>query len=276
MLEVISYAGLKNGPTTLILGSIHGDEICGTYAIDSLIEDIRLWKQVIERWKIILIPRANKNAYDRNVRQVEYNLNRIFGPRELLSNEHSIAKRIEEEIKKADFVVDLHSMPKGEAPFSFLEAPHSIAREFVEYISPEYIVTWWDKLYANTEDIDTVTYAISQWIPGVTIECGNHLGEMPKAVARSIVHDTLVFFGHTLEEKHETRNKIFLEVTNVFYKTKQWALTQDYSNFDPIKHWDILATTENWDILAPYDGVMIMPSPNAQEWQEWFYIAKYI
>ena len=110
MIEVTCFESVHSWPNILILGSIHGDEKCGSVAIDEAIQNFQSGKWALKKWKITFIPRANRAAYDRDVRQVEYNLNRIFDSHQNISKEHQIAKLLEKHIENADYVIDLHSV----------------------------------------------------------------------------------------------------------------------------------------------------------------------
>lgn len=66
--------GAKNGPTIMVLGGTHGDEIAGWRAAEQLLS------ASINCGKLVVIPRANIRAVKQNVREVakEGNLNRAY------------------------------------------------------------------------------------------------------------------------------------------------------------------------------------------------------
>lgn len=194
MIEITRFSALEDGPHILIIGSIHGDEKCGTIAIEDAIEKFHneTWKT--KNGTITFLPRANYEAFRQNTRQIAYNLNRIFGEREIISTEHKVAKKIEKYILEADYVIDLHSVYTGDTPFVFLESEDETMKNFAKKISVPYIMTGWDKIYAETTDVDTVTFANQNGIPGVTIECGSHKTDESIRVAKAIIHEALEFF----------------------------------------------------------------------------------
>lgn len=178
----------------MILGSIHGNEKCGTIAIDDAIKNFQNGKWKLKKGKITFIPRANREAYDADVRQIDYNLNRIFGAREILSTEHAVAKNLEKYIENADFVVDLHSVHSGDTPFVFLDSDDKNAKNFCENLSLPCIMTGWNEIYADQHEKDTISFAISRGVQGVTIECGSHKNDESNEVAKKIIAETLEFF----------------------------------------------------------------------------------
>ena len=144
MIEVTCFESVHSWPNILILGSIHGDEKCGSVAIDEAIQNFQSGKWALKKWKITFIPRANRAAYDRDVRQVEYNLNRIFDSHQNISKEHQIAKLLEKHIENADYVIDLHSVYSGDTPFVFLDSDGEVMKNLWASLSLPYMITGWN------------------------------------------------------------------------------------------------------------------------------------
>jgi len=103
MLEVYTIEGKEPGPIVLIVGGIHGDEVSTIEAADEYT------KAKIEKGTLIVVPRANRPAIDKNVRLVNKDMNRVFfdqGAEDLY--EYKIAAKIKELVEKADLVLNLH------------------------------------------------------------------------------------------------------------------------------------------------------------------------
>lgn len=236
MIETISFESTNSGPHILMLGSIHGDEKCGTVAIDDAISKFRSGEWEILAGKITFLPRANLAAYNADKRFIEYNLNRIFGPREIISEEHKVAKMIEKHIQDADYLIDFHSVYSGDTPFVFIETPDETMRNLTKKISVPYIMTGWDKIYEATDDVDTVTFSNSVGTPGITVECGSHKTEESIIVAKTVLRESLEFFGiiasKNLQKSHE--NKDFIEVKELFRRPENAEFVKNWKNFDKI------------------------------------------
>jgi predicted deacylase len=111
MIEIISIKGEQPGKKLLILGAIHGNETCGTYAIQEIIQKINEHKIIIKRGSISCIPICNPKAYKAGQRYIEKNLNRtITYHKNPLWYEDLLANEIIKQIKKCDYILDLHSM----------------------------------------------------------------------------------------------------------------------------------------------------------------------
>ena len=97
----------KKGPVILIEAGIHGDEIAGHLAMDSLLNKIH----EVDRGVLILFPRMNKPACDANKRFLNIDLNLVFpGDTTKPEYEHSLAYDIFRMIgnEKVEYVITLH------------------------------------------------------------------------------------------------------------------------------------------------------------------------
>ncbi|WP_417696975.1 succinylglutamate desuccinylase/aspartoacylase domain-containing protein [Psychromonas sp.] len=100
----------KPGPTTLVLGGVHGDEYEGPIAIENIITSIDLDKL---NGRLILLPATNVTAVMSGTRLTPedgLNLNRVFPGNANGSLTQRIANIITQDlIPLADHVIDLHS-----------------------------------------------------------------------------------------------------------------------------------------------------------------------
>jgi len=103
MLEVYTVEGKEKGPVVLIIGGIHGDE---TSTIEAAEE---YTKAKIEKGTLIVIPKANRPAVTKNVRMLDYDMNRLFAEQEALdSYEYKVVAKIKDFVGQADLVINLH------------------------------------------------------------------------------------------------------------------------------------------------------------------------
>ncbi|MFO0387775.1 MAG: succinylglutamate desuccinylase/aspartoacylase family protein, partial [bacterium] len=63
MLRIHQCLGLAPGPRVLILGAVHGNEICGTRAIERVLREIDDGSLKIERGSVTFVPVTNPLAY---------------------------------------------------------------------------------------------------------------------------------------------------------------------------------------------------------------------
>lgn len=101
--------GVKDGPTVFITAALHGDEINGTGAIRSLIQDETFYPLC---GAVILVPVLNMLGFDRHSRYLpdRRDLNRAFPGTKSGSLASRMAARIFEEIvQRSDIGIDLHT-----------------------------------------------------------------------------------------------------------------------------------------------------------------------
>lgn len=274
MIEAHTFVSPDEWKRLLVLGSVHGDEVCGTQAIEQTVSNILAGDMNIRSGSVTFIPRANLDAYRTGTRFVQYNLNRLFGPRPVDSREHQIAKSIEPYIREADFLLDLHSLHEWDDPFVFLESPVPQAREFVENVHIPHVVVGWETLYANTSDMDTVAYATSVGVPGVTVECWQH--KDPNSVIHAVRAITTALqmcwnIPFTISTRPE---KVFVRACEIVYRPEGANFTRQWKNFDVVRAGELIGTSLGGAVshYAPYDGYILIPKPTGVAWEEWYYL----
>ena len=83
-LRTHTFHGLAPGPRLLVLGAVHGNEVCGTRAITQLLEDIDKGALTIARGTVTYVPVTNPLAYQLKQRVGDRNLNRNMAPSAML------------------------------------------------------------------------------------------------------------------------------------------------------------------------------------------------
>jgi len=100
--------GKRPGPTVLVVGGMHGDEVAGVKAADQITQ----WP--IVRGKLVVIPRANEAALKKHSRLLptdeDRNLNRDFPQSADDQPKGELARAIWEFVRQArpDWLLDLH------------------------------------------------------------------------------------------------------------------------------------------------------------------------
>ena len=79
-LKSVAYASVKPGPRLIILGAVHGDETCGTRAIERVIGEIDAGTLRLAAGQLTLVPVTNPLAYANHHRAGDRNLNRKLTP----------------------------------------------------------------------------------------------------------------------------------------------------------------------------------------------------
>ena len=117
-LRTHTYHGLAPGPALLVLGAVHGNEVCGTHAIGQLLQDFDNGLITIERGSVTFVPITNPLAHQLKRRFGDRNLNRNMAPSAIPQDfEDRIANVLCPLLDAHDVLLDLHSFHTGGAPF---------------------------------------------------------------------------------------------------------------------------------------------------------------
>jgi predicted deacylase len=275
-MEVITFNSLEKGKNILILGAIHGNEICGTIAITNLIKKIRTKKIVLKSGSVTFIPICNLKAYKKNQRYEEENLNRVIKRHENAdSYEKKVANILVEYIVKSDYLLDLHSMHENGIPFVFQDSEGEEERKFVLSLGLGHIIKGWGNIYKDCviKDYTTQHFAEENNIVATTVECGSHTDKNSVKVAEKCIFNALKFLK-IIESKTNVKNEKVIDITmrRVFIKEKEGKIN-NLKHFEPIKKGSVLATYDDGEkIIANDDCIMVLPNYNCKVGEEWFYL----
>ncbi|MEM6603162.1 MAG: succinylglutamate desuccinylase/aspartoacylase family protein, partial [Pseudomonadota bacterium] len=282
MLTSYHYHTLTDGPHLLITGAVHGNEPCGTEAIMRLISQIENKAINLQRGTLTLIPICNPEAYKQNKRFIDRNLNRSLYPKaEYIHYEDRIDPILCDYLTKADILLDLHSYASQGGAFGFMGHYSAEEIEYCLSLGIENFVYGWSDAFQNSdadprEAMGMTEYARSKGAIAVTIECGQHLNKD----APDIAYDTIL---HALSYCKMIENPIplpkilhkFVQMRDVFSKEKAGSFAQPWKHCDMFQKGDILAEYDDkTKIIAPYDGVIVLPKLSANIGKEWFYIGQ--
>lgn len=228
--------GLAPGPALLVLGAVHGNEICGTQAITQILRDIDTGSLTIERGSVTFVPITNPLAYQMKRRYGDRNLNRNMAPSAIPQDfEDRIANVLCPLLDAHDVLLDLHSFHTDGAPFVMIGPqnnngalePFALATEEMKLAlqtgAPRIVEGWLDTyargvqrrastLEAGTQrgsarsqtlvtnpnyGVGTTEYMRSRGGYAVTLECGQHDDPKGVAVAKHAIEQTLALLGIT-------------------------------------------------------------------------------
>ncbi|MDR1425739.1 MAG: succinylglutamate desuccinylase/aspartoacylase family protein [Rickettsiales bacterium] len=275
MLEIIKFKSPEKGSSLLVLGAVHGDEICGPLGIDNTIKKIKDGLLTLKRGSVTFIPICNPEAYARKKRFIDVNLNRvILKSKKPIGYEEKIAQIIAEEIDKCDYLLDIHSIPTDGPKFAFLDKNTDEIKKFVLAQDFQHIVFGWNEIYGDG-DHSSGGYALENGKIAVTIECGNHSNRDCVEVAEKAILNSLVYLG-IVEGKVELipgRSK-YIVMEKMFLKEKEGSMTKNYKHLDPVRAGETLAVYDDGKkIISDRDCLIIMPSNDcAKIGTEWFYL----
>jgi uncharacterized protein len=233
-LRIHQYAALEPGVRLIVLGAVHGNEVCGTRAIERLISELDQQTVCLLRGHLTLVPITNPLAYQRNQRGADRNLNRNLRlPVQPQDYEDRIANVLCPLLDQHDVLLDLHSFHTGGKPFAMIGPsnnqgtlePFSLDFEEERWalrLGPRRLVEGWLDAYAlgvknrlarvgeganalteraqllNTDPsygVGTTEYMRSRGGYAITLECGQHVDPQAPEVAYQALRNTLAHLG---------------------------------------------------------------------------------
>ncbi len=312
-LRTHSYHGLAPGPRLLVLGAVHGNEVCGTRAITRILEELDSGTLAITRGMVTFVPITNPLAYQRQQRTGERNLNRNMAPSAIPQDfEDRIANVLCPLLDAHDALLDLHSFHTGGAPFVMIGPqnntgvlePFSQAAEELQlalHTGPHRMLEGWLDTYARgvqrrsaaaaattgvrsqtlvtnpNYGVGTTEYMRSRGGYGVTLECGQHDDPQAIGVARHAILQTLALLdlcALPLQPAQTGREILRLvDVTDREHADDRFS--REWRSFDAVKTGDVIGVRHGGQaVTAPSDGFVVFPNPRAEIGQEWFYFAQ--
>ena len=293
-----TWAALAPGPSLVVLGAVHGNEVCGAHAIVRAIDDLTHGRLRLLRGRLTLLPVANPLAFAQATREGQRNLNRRFLPQpDPQDYEDRITHQLAPLLAQHEVLLDLHSFHTPGDPFAMVgprnnsgaREPFARAAEemaLARALGAQQVVEGWLEVYdraaglrgelPDDEGIGTNEYMRSQGGYAVTIECGQH--EDPEAidVATRAIHGALAH----LELAHVPAPPRFAGPAArlkdvVLRESPADRLAQDWHSFDAVQAGDVIAhRADGTPVAAPYDGCVLFPHPEAEVGQELFYLAE--
>ncbi|MBR5130158.1 MAG: succinylglutamate desuccinylase/aspartoacylase family protein [Alphaproteobacteria bacterium] len=278
MIKKITFDTGIQGKHLLVLGAIHGNEIVGPNAIFKVIDDIQTYKINLKQGKVTFVPICNFNAYKRDVRQIDENLNRMIKYCEKpITYEQKLANEICQLIKQSDVLLDLHSTHcEGDVPFVFCDYPTTDNLKMVNSLSVDYVLLGWPQIYSGCTDIadySTEKCAHDYQKIGVTLECGYHKEPKAMNIAYEAIVNVLLHFGIIDGVLASLPPKTTIRLTEYIVKKKSGYLCQNYKHLDVVQKGQKLAKYDDGEILyAPKDGYILLPNADADIGAEWYYL----
>ncbi|MEY4907481.1 MAG: hypothetical protein RL260_1199 [Pseudomonadota bacterium] len=279
-LRVHQYLGLQPGPRLIMLGAVHGNETCGTQALQGLIDALDQDRLRLLRGQLTLVPIANPLAYRRHAREGERNLNRKLVPPAIPQDfEDRVARVLCPLLQVHEVLLDLHSFHTAGAPFvmvgprdnqdtlePFAHAQAEAA--LAAALGPSLVVEGWLETYAHGVarrrahpitaaqavpdpqfGVGTTEYMRACGGYGVTLECGQHGDPQAPVVARLAVLRTLRLLGMVGEgpqgaaaepEPAPTPRTVMCLFDVIDCEHAGDHFTREWASFDPVRAGEVL------------------------------------
>ncbi|WP_372827827.1 succinylglutamate desuccinylase/aspartoacylase family protein [Polaromonas sp.] len=312
-LHTHTFHGLAPGPKLLVLGAVHGNEVCGAKAITQLLQDIDSGQLNIERGSVTFVPVTNPLAHQLQLRIGDRNLNRNMAPSAIPQDfEDRIANVLCPLLDAHDVLLDLHSFHTGGAPFVMI-GPQDNSGTLEPFTHAEAemrlavctgaprIVEGWLDTYARgvsrraaaptatgtaraqtlvtnpNYGVGTTEYMRSRGGYGVTLECGQHDDPQAVQVARRAILQTLALLDMaSVPPEPVPADREILRLVDVTDREHAGdSFSREWRSFDAVKAGELIGVRHSgFQVKAPHDGFVVFPNPRAEPGQEWFYMAR--
>jgi predicted deacylase len=310
--KAIQLASPLAGPRLLVLGAVHGNEVCGTQGIARVLAEFESGALSLVCGSVTFVPITNPLAYQKVQRSGERNLNRNLAPTSTpLEYEDHIANWLCPLMAQHDVLLDLHSFQgQGQAfvmvgpkdnqgelePFAHAAQEEAMALR----LGVKRFVDGWLSTYArgverrraamgsdasrqallNTDaryGVGTTEYMRSVGGYALTLECGNHADPQAPEVAYRAIRNTLAHLGlvqaSSPEVAQQTEALSIYEVIDRAHADDRFS--RAWASFDALKRGDVIGTRADGSaVTAPDDGYILFPAALAAPGQEWFYLAR--
>lgn len=160
-LRLHSFRALQPGPRLIVTGAVHGNETCGSQAIERIAAELDSGVLQLQRGSLTMVPVTNPLAYQHGQRMGERNLNRNLYPIDPPQDyEDRIANVLCPLLAEHDVLLDLHSFQSPGEPFVMLGPQdnagalepfaHAAQEEALALrLGPRRIVEGWLQTYAE-------------------------------------------------------------------------------------------------------------------------------
>lgn len=303
----VAYAGHAPGPRLIVTGAVHGNETCGTRAIERVIAAIDAGEIRLNAGAVTFVPVANPLAYAKGERAGDRNLNRNLAPTDTPRDfEDHVANWLCPLLGRHDVLLDLHSTRARTKPFALVGPPDNDGplqpfahareeRAMARVLGVDRFVEGWLATYekgvrrrvaAGLGDelnrdprygVGTTEYMRSQGGYAVTLECGQHADPEAPGVAFRAIGRVMALLGLVRGEvpapveRYET-----LRLHEVFDKADPAdRFVREWATFDRLAKGELVGVrADGAEVRAPGAGWILFPDAGAQPGHEWFYLAE--
>jgi len=306
----ISCVSPQPGTRLVVLGAVHGDETCGTRAIERVVAELDAATLTLVKGRVTFVPVTNPLAYAEKRRAGDRNLNRKLQPTpDPREYEDHVANWLCPLLAEHEVLLDLHSFRAPGVPFVFIGPRDNggplepFTRAACEEalalrLGVGRVVDGWLATYAAGTarrrelaaaypqavlDLDpaygigTTEYMRSVGGAAVTLECGQHEDPRAPDIAYTAIVNTLAHLGLIDAADPAPAPRIeSLSLCEVVDRTSAGdAFAKSWRSFDAVGAGERIGTRgDGTPVVAPFDGVVVFPNADAQVGQEWFYLAR--
>lgn len=276
-IDIYRIKGTLPGPKLLVFGAVHGNELCGPFAMHRLLNEIERKQVRVEFGELIFVPIANPTAYP-DQRFSEVNLNNIFAENhDPKTKEEIYSQTLRGLIKETDYFLDIHSFPSEGVPFAFEDYDDTATREFTASLGMEKTIAGWFNLEREQGRYEPAQCAREFNKVSAVIECGMNSDPNASNIAyRSILNASRhlrIVGGRSVKPDQQER----FEVEQLIYRPSyDVVFSDDWKNFDRVPSDTNITQDLNGqpNVVTDKESVILLPYHASKPNTEWFFLAK--
>ncbi|MFP5393086.1 MAG: succinylglutamate desuccinylase/aspartoacylase family protein [Gammaproteobacteria bacterium] len=305
----VEYTGLEAGVRLIVTGAVHGNETCGTHAIERVCREIDAGQLHLARGSVTFVPVANPLAYRLGQRGGERNLNRSLLPNDDPQDfEDRVANWLCPLLARHEVLLDLHSFTAaGEPfvmvgprnndgplePFAHAERERALARRLgVRRFVEGWLSTYSGGVQRRMGAADpaqlrkVIDYGVGTTETmrrsggyALTLECGQHEDPAAREVAYRAILATLAHLRLIDAPDPEPIALDAMEaLAMVAVHDKVFdgdSFSREWSSFDAVARGEQIGTrADGTPVTAEFDGRILFPDTAARAGQEWYYMTR--
>lgn len=233
-------------PELAVVGSIHGDEPCGAYAVETLLEEAPAVNRPV---KFII---ANERALDRDVRFMDADMNRAFpGDPDSQMYETRLAAELLDELRGCT-IFSMHSTQSYDRAFAIVNETGPLAASICPALSVDLLV----------ETVDFGTDTLVGHADAVEVECGMQGSEQAKENAVRLVKEFLTATGALADTDEPTEEALpVYRLRRLIPKEPAESYAVHVPNFEQVDEGAPYATIDDEDLVAEESFYPVLMSP---------------
>lgn len=266
-----SLSSDKNSVNILFTALTHGDEVIGIQIINLILQDIMIHNNLNFKPAFLL---NNIEAFNKNVRSIESDLNRSFCISDLNTKEKIRAREIENIISKLkiDLLLDLHqTIEPAVGPFAIIPEDLDLIG-LARAIAKDYSIVTFSNQGFSDKGKTLIEYAKTLSIPALVFELGQKgFNDLQANEFKNIVMNLDI--NQLTQHKSDQSIDYFL-INDHIPNIDQLRLVEGLSNLQPISKGQILAqNNEIFCFKCPSDSIRyfrtIMQKKKIVSWDYW-------
>ena len=302
-----NFTGQGAAPRLIVTGAVHGNETCGTRAIERVMAQLDGGALRIARGSVTFVPITNPLAYQLERRAGDRNLNRNLFPSESPQDfEDRVANWLCPLLAQHDVLLDLHSFNADSEPFVMVGPQNNDGplqpfahadqeRALAKVLGVRRFVDGWLATYgagvqrrlSDASQLQTVLrYGVgttefmrSTGGYALTLECGQHKDPQAPEVGYRAIMNTLAHLGLIDAPAPTPVAAADIEALSmVVVHDKLDAgdrFERTWRSFDPVTVGTRIGTRADGSaVLSELDGRILFPDVNAGANQEWYYLTR--